>query len=123
MPDSRGTIRPYQTEVDVASRLIDLMWISVALWIACLLCDEAWQNAHSLAAASATVLFYLFGEASGLYRPQRGEPVREEVMRLVTAWAAVVALLLFAGLLLNRLLDPAGARLANRNASDYAEAR
>jgi putative colanic acid biosynthesis UDP-glucose lipid carrier transferase len=97
MPDSRGTIRPYQTEVDVASRLIDLMWISVALWIACLLCDESWQNAHSLAAASATVLFYLFGEASGLYRPQRGEPVREEVMRLVTAWAAVVALLLFAG--------------------------
>jgi putative colanic acid biosynthesis UDP-glucose lipid carrier transferase len=97
MPDSRGTIRPYQTEVDVASRLIDLMWISVALWAACLLCDESWQNAHSLAAASATVLFYLFGEASGLYRPQRGEPVREEVMRLVTAWAAVIALLLFAG--------------------------
>jgi len=97
MPDSRGTIRPYQTEVDVASRLVDLMWISVALWIACLLCDESWQNSHSLAAASATVLFYLFGEASGLYRPQRGEPVREEVMRLVTAWAAVVALLLFAG--------------------------
>jgi fucose permease len=32
------------------------------------------------------------------------------------------ALLLFAGLLLNRLLDPAGARLASRNASDYAEA-
>lgn len=32
------------------------------------------------------------------------------------------ALLLFAGLLLNRMLDPAGARLAVRNASDYAEA-
>jgi fucose permease len=32
------------------------------------------------------------------------------------------ALLLFGGLLLNRLLDPAGARLAGRNASDYAEA-
>jgi DHA1 family quinolone resistance protein-like MFS transporter len=30
------------------------------------------------------------------------------------------ALLLFAGLLLNRLLDPAGARLASRNESDYA---
>jgi hypothetical protein len=32
------------------------------------------------------------------------------------------ALLLFAGLLLNGLLDPAGARLASRNAADYAEA-
>ena len=32
------------------------------------------------------------------------------------------ALLLFGGLLLNRLLDPAGPRLAGRNASDYAEA-
>jgi fucose permease len=32
------------------------------------------------------------------------------------------ALLLFAGLLLNRLLDPAGPRLASRNESDYAAA-
>jgi len=38
------------------------------------------------------------------------------------ALATGFALLLFAGLLLNRLIDPAGARLANRNASDYAEA-
>ena len=99
MPDPRGIIRPYQTEVDIASRLIDLVWISAALWLACLMCDEPWHNAHSLAAAAATILFYLFAEASSLYRPQRGEPVREEVTRLVTAWGAVVGLLLMAGFL------------------------
>jgi hypothetical protein len=33
------------------------------------------------------------------------------------------SLLLFVGLLLNLLLDPAGARLARRNAADYAAAQ
>jgi putative colanic acid biosynthesis UDP-glucose lipid carrier transferase len=99
MPESRGIIRPYQTEVDVASRLLDMLWIGATLWLACTLCGESWQNSQSLAAASATVLFYLFGEASGLYRPQRGEPIREEVTRLATVWIAVVTLLLLAGFL------------------------
>jgi putative colanic acid biosynthesis UDP-glucose lipid carrier transferase len=94
MPESRGTIRPYQTEVDVASRLVDMFWISATLWIACTLFGESWQTYHSLASAAATIAFYLFGEASGLYRPQRGEPVREEITRLATVWMAVVTVLL-----------------------------
>ena len=36
--------------------------------------------------------------------------------------ASVFALLLFVGLLVNRLLDPAGRRLASRNETDYAAA-
>jgi len=97
MNDPRGMIRPYETEVDFASRLTDMICISVALWISTAVFGETWQNAQSLAAVGASLLFYLFGEASGLYRPQRGEPVREEISRLVMAWLAVVTLLLLAG--------------------------
>jgi putative colanic acid biosysnthesis UDP-glucose lipid carrier transferase len=97
MNDPRGMIRPYETEVDFASRLTDMICISVALWISTAVFGENWQNAQSLAAVGASLLFYLFGEASGLYRPQRGEPVREEISRLVMAWLAVVTLLLLAG--------------------------
>jgi putative colanic acid biosynthesis UDP-glucose lipid carrier transferase len=90
-------IRPYETEVDFASRLADMVWISVALWISTAIFHEPWQNPESLAAVGASLLFYLFGEATGLYRPQRGEPVREEISRLLMAWLAVVCLLLLAG--------------------------
>jgi putative colanic acid biosynthesis UDP-glucose lipid carrier transferase len=99
MSDPRGIVRPYETEVEFASRLLDMVWICVALFVTSVIYGEAWQNTQSLAAAVASVLFYLFAEASGLYRPQRGEPVREEVMRLATAWLAVVAMLLLAAFL------------------------
>src|ERR1044071_4404152 len=99
MPDSRGDVRPYQTEVDFAFRLFDMVWITVALWITTVVFGEPWQNAQSLASVAASLLFYLFAEASGLYRPLRGEPVREELTRLITAWSAAVTVLLLAGFL------------------------
>jgi putative colanic acid biosynthesis UDP-glucose lipid carrier transferase len=99
MPDSRGVIRPYETEVEFGSRLADMVWICVALWGTSFVFGEPWQNAESIAAAGASVLFYLFGEASGVYRPQRGEPVREEITRLLTAWLGVITLLLLAAFL------------------------
>jgi putative colanic acid biosynthesis UDP-glucose lipid carrier transferase len=99
MPDSRGLIRPYETEVEFGSRLADMVWICVALWVTSFVFGEPWQNAESIAAAGASVLFYLFGEASGVYRPQRGEPVREEITRLLTAWLGVITLLLLAAFL------------------------
>ncbi len=99
MRDPRGVIRPYETEVEFASRLADMVWISVALFIVSLVFGEPWHNGESLAAAAASILFYLFGEASGLYRPQRGEPVREELMHLATAWLGVVAMLLLVAFL------------------------
>jgi putative colanic acid biosynthesis UDP-glucose lipid carrier transferase len=99
MPESRGDVRPYQTEVDFAFRLFDMVWITVALWITTGVVGEPWQNAESLAALAASLLFYVFAEASGLYRPLRGEPVREELTRLITAWSAAVTVLLLAGFL------------------------
>jgi len=99
MSKPRGIIRPYETEVEFASRLMDMVWVGVALFVASQICGETWTNAQSLAAAGASLLFYLFGEATGLYRPHRGEPVREEVMRLVSTWLAVTAMLLLAAFL------------------------
>jgi putative colanic acid biosysnthesis UDP-glucose lipid carrier transferase len=97
MKDPHGMIRPYQTEVDFAARLADMLWIPVALWICTVVLGEPWSNSESLVAAAASLLFYLSGEASGVYRPQRGEPMREEISRLVMSWFGVVMVLLLAG--------------------------
>ena len=65
MIDRHGMIRPYETEVDFASRLADMVWISVALWISTAVFGEPWQNAESLAAVGASLLFYLFAVRRG----------------------------------------------------------
>ena len=44
---------------------------------------EPWDSTEGLAAAVASLMFYFFAEASGLYRPQRGEPVARRSHR---AW-------------------------------------
>jgi putative colanic acid biosysnthesis UDP-glucose lipid carrier transferase len=93
----QGMIRPYQSDVDFAARLADMALVSLALWISTALMSEPWDSTEGLAAAVASLIFYFFAEATGLYRPQRGEPVREEISRLVMTWLAVMALLLAAG--------------------------
>lgn len=97
MPESRGLIRPYQTEVDFLVRLTDMFLICFALWLVAWQLNEPWTNAHSAAAAAGPVLFYLIGGGGGLYRQKRGEPVGREIGRLGMTWLAVVTVLLLVG--------------------------
>ena len=80
--------------MDFLARVGDPFWISAALWFACLAYPEDWETRHSTAAALGVVLFYMVGQAQGLYRPWRAEPVKSEFTRVWFCWAFVVPLLL-----------------------------
>ena len=92
-----GVIRPHEAKLDFLSRTADACWIAVGLRIACLLYSDAWVGRHGTAAAVAVVVFYLVGQARGLYRPWRAEPLTREFGQVWLAWAFVVPLLLLLG--------------------------
>ena len=89
-------IRRHHATFDLLARLIDSVWIAVALWVACALYPESWRSDHGLAAMCAVIVFHLVGQANGLYRTDRGEPLKAEVFRVWTTWGMVMPLLLMA---------------------------
>jgi putative colanic acid biosynthesis UDP-glucose lipid carrier transferase len=89
-----GIVRPHEAQLDILSRIADAFWICAALWIGCKAYPEAWAGRHSTAAAVGVVLFYMVGQAQGLYRTWRAEPVKSEFTRVWACWAFVVPLLL-----------------------------
>jgi putative colanic acid biosynthesis UDP-glucose lipid carrier transferase len=96
---NRGFIRPHEAKLDFLTRTADAVWIGVALYWACTVYPETWDNRHGTAAAVAIVFFYLSAQARGLYRPWRAEPMKNEVVRVFTSWMFVVPLVLLAGFL------------------------
>src|SRR5688500_10606800 len=93
----QGMIRPYQSDVDFAARLADMVLVSLALWAGTGVMSGCGDSTEGLAAAVASLICYFCAEASGLSRPQRGEPACEEVSRLVMTWLAAMAVMLAAG--------------------------
>ena len=89
-----GAIRPHEAKLDLLARVADAFWICAALFIACAFYPEAWEVRHSMAAAFGVVLFYMVGQAQGLYRAWRAEPVKSEFSRIWACWAFVIPLLL-----------------------------
>jgi putative colanic acid biosysnthesis UDP-glucose lipid carrier transferase len=92
-----GVIRPHEAKLDFLSRTADACWIACGLFVAAALYDEPWHGRHGTAAALAVVMFYLVGQARGLYRPWRAEPITREFGQVWLAWAFVVPLLLLLG--------------------------
>lgn len=78
-------------------RFMDAVWLSIALYLACQVYPKVWTDRETLASIVAVIAFALVGEAQGLYRPWRAEPVKNEVFRVWWAWGVVVPLLLLAG--------------------------
>ncbi|HET8934779.1 MAG TPA: undecaprenyl-phosphate glucose phosphotransferase [Polyangiales bacterium] len=89
-----GAMRPHEAKLDLLARVADAFWICAALFIACAFYPEVWEVRHSMAAAFGVVLFYMVGQAQGLYRPWRAEPVKSEFSRIWACWAFVIPLLL-----------------------------
>ncbi len=89
-----GLIRPHEAKLDFLARTTDACWITISLWVASALYPEKWDSRHSTAAAVAVVVFYLVGQAQGLYRAWRSEPIKREFAQVWLTWAFVVPLLL-----------------------------
>ena len=89
-----GAVRPHEAKLDSLARIADAFWICAALFIACAFYPEVWEVRHSMAAAFAVLLFYMVGQAQGLYRAWRAEPVKSEFTRVWVCWAFVIPLLL-----------------------------
>ena len=93
----QGLIRPFEREIVVVARVIDLGWIVAALWISFQLFGHDWQPRNTQLALFAGVLFYFCAELCEVYRPWRGEPLQYEIASVIAAWAMVGVAVLVAG--------------------------
>lgn len=101
MANDRGVIRPHAQQVNVLQRVADAGLIVLAHLLAILVYPgEAWDQRETLAVALAVLTFGFVSEATHLYRPWRGAPLRQELQRVWLAWALVVPTLLLAAFLL-----------------------
>lgn len=94
MGEKRGIIRPHEAKLDFLNRLADAALILFALFIATKAYPLVWSDAESLAGLAAVVIFYLSGQANGLYRAWRSEPLKNEFFAIWGTWAVVVPVLL-----------------------------
>ncbi|MDH5676636.1 MAG: undecaprenyl-phosphate glucose phosphotransferase [Myxococcales bacterium] len=90
-----GMVRPYESELSFAARLVDLGLIGLALWLSTIVQLERWDNVESLAAMAAVVLFYGCSHTMRLYRGYRGTPLLVELRNLWLTWVSVFFLLVF----------------------------
>lgn len=76
--------------VRVATRLMDAVWIAVALLAVQSLYAEIWTDHYTVAVACAVGLFMLFAESMDLYRSWHGASLFQDLMRMAGAWVLVV---------------------------------
>jgi len=69
------------------SKIVDAAIIVAVLVASVLLYRPAWDVKYSLAALLAAILFFLFAEIAGLYRPWRGETLKRQFFQIVFVWA------------------------------------
>ncbi|HVU03802.1 MAG TPA: undecaprenyl-phosphate glucose phosphotransferase [Polyangiaceae bacterium] len=91
----RGLLRNYESTAALVQRLVDAGWIVAALYFACWLRPQPWEQVHTVAALVAVLAFHLTAETNGLYRSWRGAPLKHEVFQAVTTWAIAAPVLLF----------------------------
>ncbi len=103
MAADRGLIRPFHSKLVLVSRLADAAWIAVTHSLVHLAYEaEGFGLEDTVATAAAVIAFLFAAEASGLYSGWRGVPLHRELVRVWTAWGAVVAALLFAAFFLKQ---------------------
>ena len=92
-----GFIRPYQRELVVLGRAIDLFWVIASLRVSMVVAGWDWDLRHTLLAAIAAILFYLSAEALNVYDGRRSSPLRFDLQKLLLAWTATAVSILFLG--------------------------
>jgi putative colanic acid biosynthesis UDP-glucose lipid carrier transferase len=93
-PD-RGLLRTYESAASLIQRLVDAGWIAAALYLACWLRPQPWDQADTVAVLVAVIAFHLTAETNGLYRSWRGAPLKHEVFQAISTWAIAAPVLLF----------------------------
>src|SRR5256885_14976687 len=71
-----GFIRPYQRELALLGRAIDLVLVVSSLRLSMSIVGWNWDIRHTLLAAVAAILFYLTAEAVKLYDNRRSTPLQ-----------------------------------------------
>jgi len=95
-----GFIRPYQRQLVVLGRAIDLFWVIASLRVSLALAGWDWDTRYTLLAAFAAIIFYLSAEAVHLYDDRRSHALRFDLRNLVTAWTTTAVVVLLLGYLL-----------------------
>lgn len=92
-----GFIRPYQRQLSVLGRAIDLFWVIATLRVSMVIAGWDWDLRHTLLAAVAAIIFYLSAEAVHMYDDRRSQVLRYDVRNLATAWGTTAVAVLFLG--------------------------
>jgi putative colanic acid biosynthesis UDP-glucose lipid carrier transferase len=95
-----GFIRPYQRELALLGRAIDLVIVIVTLRLGMFLSGWAWDMRYTLLASVAATLFYLCAEAVKLYDNRRSTPLQADLRNLLLAWTATAFIVLLVGYVL-----------------------
>jgi putative colanic acid biosynthesis UDP-glucose lipid carrier transferase len=90
-----GFIRPYQRELAVVGRAIDLAIVAATLRASMALAGWDWDQRHTLLAAVGCILFYLSAEGFKVYDDRRSIPLRFDLRNLLSSWALTAVAILF----------------------------
>jgi putative colanic acid biosynthesis UDP-glucose lipid carrier transferase len=97
MRHEHGITKPRYPDLGTVRRLIDGLCVAAALLLVTGLGMRSIAPQDGMAMLLAVVLFYLVGEATGLFRSWRGAPLKQEVSRVWMTWLWVApALVLIA---------------------------
>jgi putative colanic acid biosynthesis UDP-glucose lipid carrier transferase len=78
----------------VLSKILDASVIAGALMTAATFYRSGWDPRYGLAALLAAILFFLFAEIAGLYRPWRGETLKRQFFQVLFVWVETFFILL-----------------------------
>lgn len=106
MSGKKGTLRPHEAKVTVAQRAVDAALIAAAYGVSLVVAHAAWNVSHGLLLTLTLLAFAFLADANGLYRSFRGVPFSREIIRVVTAFAFVVPIAIFAPVVLGEAALP-----------------
>lgn len=92
-----GFIRPYQRELRLLGRALDMASLGASLQLGLLLAGWDWSERYLVLTLVACVVFSLFAEAMGLYYDRRSAPLRFDLAKLGTAWFGTAFTMLLIG--------------------------
>ncbi len=89
-----STVLPFAAELHFFARLLDIILVGGALWLANAIHFENWVPEYNYAAIGGGILFYICAQATGLYRPNQGGTIGKMVRRVWMAWGAAFLVVL-----------------------------
>jgi putative colanic acid biosysnthesis UDP-glucose lipid carrier transferase len=92
-----GFIRPYQRQLVVLGRAIDLVWVIASLRVSLALSGWNWDQRYTLLAAVTAIIFYLSAEAFHLYDDRRSHAISYDLRNLLATWTTTMFVILFLG--------------------------